>query len=78
MLALLAITENYGSLHKMNFAVKAESFSNTFFMPKPTSSDDDEEKPSVINRSNLNNGSISNKRKSIRRNNNGSVSRKMF
>ena len=37
MLALLAITENYGSLHKMNFAVKAESFSNTFFMPKPTS-----------------------------------------
>jgi replicative DNA helicase len=78
MLALLAITENYGSLHKMNFAVKAESFSNTFFMPKPTSNDDDEEKPSVINRSNLNNGSISNKRKSIRRSNNGSVSRKMF
>ena len=79
MLALLAITQNYGSLHKMNFAVKAESFSNTFFMPKPISSDDEDgEKSAVINRSNLNNGSISNKRKSIRRSNNGSVSRKMF
>jgi hypothetical protein len=31
MLALLAITENYNDLHKVKFATKTESFSNTFF-----------------------------------------------
>jgi hypothetical protein len=34
MLALLAITQNYGEFHKMNFAQNTHSFSNTFFMPK--------------------------------------------
>ena len=34
MLALLAITQNYGEFHKMNFAQNTQSFSNTFFMPK--------------------------------------------
>lgn len=38
MLALLAITENYNDLHKTKFATKTESFSNTFFMPKASSS----------------------------------------
>jgi replicative DNA helicase len=40
MLALLAITENYNDLHKVKFATKTESFSNTFFMPKASGSSD--------------------------------------
>jgi replicative DNA helicase len=44
MLALLAITQNYGDLHQSHYAVKAESFSNTFFMPSMvTSKDEDNE-----------------------------------
>jgi hypothetical protein len=80
MLALLAVTENYGSLHKMNFAVKAESFSNTFFMPKGKSSDeeDKDDLPGVISRNNLDetkkNLRPGLRRKSIKK----SVSRRMF
>ena len=44
MLALLAITENYGDLHKVKYTTKTESFSNTFFMPKASSSDDEDDK----------------------------------
>jgi hypothetical protein len=42
MLALLAITENYGEFGKSQVATNVESFSNTFFMPKnPTSDNED-------------------------------------
>jgi len=34
MLALLAITENYGEFGRSQVATNVESFSNTFFMPK--------------------------------------------
>jgi len=43
MLALLAITQNYGDLMKSNYATKTQSFSNTFYMPKPSTSEDDAE-----------------------------------
>jgi replicative DNA helicase len=41
MLALLAITQNYGELMRTNYTTKTQSFSNTFYMPKPSASDDD-------------------------------------
>jgi replicative DNA helicase len=47
MLALLAITQNYGEFHKMSFASKAESFSNTFFMPKMAEGDEEVNKNSA-------------------------------
>ena len=43
MLALLAITQNYGELMRSNYTTKTQSFSNTFYMPKPSSSEDDAE-----------------------------------
>ena len=78
ILALLAITENYGALHKMNFAVKAESFSSTFFMPK-SSSDDDDEDSGVIKRDNLSTKKVSNRRPGLKRQSiSRSISRKTF
>jgi hypothetical protein len=47
MLAILAITQNYGEFHKMSFASKAESFSNTFFMPKMAEADEEVDKNSA-------------------------------
>jgi len=43
MLALLAITQNYGELMRSNYTTKTQSFSNTFYIPKSTTSDDDME-----------------------------------
>ncbi len=45
MLALLAITQNYGEFSSGSYATNTESFSNHFFMPK---SSDDEDKSSTI------------------------------
>jgi len=45
MLALLAITQNYGELMRSNYTTKTQSFSNTFYMPKPSSSEDDAPEP---------------------------------
>lgn len=42
MLALLAITENYGEFGKGQTATNVESFSNTFFMPKNQGKKDDD------------------------------------
>ncbi len=79
ILALLAITENYGALHKMNFAAKAGTFSNTFFMPKKTEDEDGEEKPAVITRDTLKSTSATTGKTRIRRGNiSKSVTRKMF
>ena len=79
ILALLAVTENYGALHKMNFAAKAGTFSNTFFMPKKIDEDDGEEKSAVINRDTLKSTSASTGRRKIRRSTiSKSVTRKMF
>jgi hypothetical protein len=44
MLALLAITQNYGDFARTNYADKTQSFSNEFFMTKPGTKDDEEEK----------------------------------
>jgi replicative DNA helicase len=44
MLALLAITQNYGDFSKLKVAKNTESFSNTFFMPKSSSASDDTDK----------------------------------
>jgi hypothetical protein len=44
MLALLAITQNYGDFARTNYADKTQSFSNEFFMTKPSTKDDEEEK----------------------------------
>jgi hypothetical protein len=79
ILALLAITENYGALHKMNFAAKAGTFSNTFFMPKKAEDEDGEEKPAVITRDTLKSTSATTGKTRIRRGNiSKSVTRKMF
>ena len=43
MLALLAITQNYGELMRSNYTTKTQSFSNTFYMPKAVSSEEDSE-----------------------------------
>jgi replicative DNA helicase len=45
MLALLAITQNYGEFSKGNYAMNTETFSNDFYMPKVNTVQDDEEKP---------------------------------
>ena len=44
MLSLLAVTQNYGEFAKTNYADKTQSFSNEFFMTKPGTKDDEEEK----------------------------------
>ena len=44
MLALLAITQNYGDFSKLKVAKNTESFSNTFFMPKASNASDDGDK----------------------------------
>ena len=41
MLALLAITQNYGDLMKTNYTTKTQTFSNTFFMPEKSKNDDE-------------------------------------
>jgi len=76
ILSLLAVTENYGALHKMNFAARAESFSNTFFMPK--SSDEDDDSEGTITRSNLNQKKTNVKPGLRRKTISKSMSRKMF
>jgi replicative DNA helicase len=49
MLALLAITQNYGELSKVSYATNTESFSNSFFMPnKKTVTEDESESKMVI------------------------------
>lgn len=45
MLALLAITQNYGEFSKGNYAMNTESFSNDFYMPKVRTVEDEEQKP---------------------------------
>jgi replicative DNA helicase len=48
MLALLAITQNYGEFSQGNYATRTESFSNEFFMPKQNSSDSEDEKSKFV------------------------------
>jgi replicative DNA helicase len=48
MLALLAITQNYGEFSQGNYATRTESFSNEFFMPKQNNSDSEDEKPKFV------------------------------
>jgi len=49
MLALLAITQNYGEFAKTNYATNTESFSNHFFASQQSSADsDDQEKDKVL------------------------------
>ena len=80
MLALLAITQNYGALHKMNFATKSATFSNTFFMPKSSTDEDEKEDSGVISRNTLDKTTTStNNRNGFRKKRTGkSISRKMF
>lgn len=80
ILALLAVTENYGALHKMNFATKAGSFSNTFFMPTQVGEDGDEEQ-AKISRENVdktNNYAIGKSGFSKRSMSTKKISRRMF
>lgn len=49
MLALLAITQNYGEFSKANFATNTQTFSNTFFIPELNSQKEkDEDKPKAF------------------------------
>jgi replicative DNA helicase len=54
MLALLAITQNYGEFSKGNYAMNTETFSNDFYMPKVNTVQDNEEKPkyAIVGRNN--------------------------
>lgn len=48
MLALLAITQNYGDLMKTSFTTKTQTFSNTFFMPQQSTKEEDNKSESSI------------------------------
>lgn len=73
MLALLAITQNYGELSKVNYATNTETFSNNFYMPKKNTISDEETPILITGRaSSLKPGSFSRKKTSTR------ISRKMF
>ena len=48
MLALLAITQNYGEFSKGNYITTTESFSNEFFVPKKQDADEDKESKFMI------------------------------
>ena len=76
MLALLAITQNYGDFARTNYADKTQSFSNEFFMTKPGTKDDEEEK----NPSNFITGRVQalSTGMSRKKNSSGRISRKMF
>jgi replicative DNA helicase len=76
MLALLAITQNYGEFAKTNYADKTQSFSNEFFMTKPGTKDDEEEKSP----SNFITGRVQSLSTGMSRKKNSSsrISRKMF
>lgn len=45
MLALLAITQNYGEFSNSNYATNTESFSNDFYMPKVNTVTDEDKEP---------------------------------
>lgn len=47
LLALLAITQNYGIFSKGNYNTKTESFSNEFFLPNSSTNDNEENKINV-------------------------------
>jgi hypothetical protein len=44
MLALLAITQNYGEFFQVNYTTKTESFSNEFFIPNNNKSSNEDDK----------------------------------
>ena len=44
MLALLAVTQNYGEFFQTNYTTKTESFSNEFFIPSNNKSSDEDDK----------------------------------
>jgi len=48
MLALLAITQNYGDLMKASYTTKTQTFSNTFFMPQQSTKEEDNKSESSI------------------------------
>lgn len=76
MLALLAITQNYGEFSKASYAYHTETFSNDFFMPKAgTKDDEDEKKPSSFITGRVQ--ALSTNR-NTKRNSSSKISRKMF
>jgi hypothetical protein len=76
ILALLAITQNYGELNRFSYATKTESFSNEFFITKSSTSNDSEIVPS--------NNAITGRvqaltgRNGFTRNSSSKISRRMF
>ena len=48
MLALLAITQNYGEFSQGNYVTTTESFSNEFFMTQKNNQDPEDEKPKFM------------------------------
>jgi hypothetical protein len=76
MLALLAITQNYGEFSKTSYAYHTETFSNDFFMPKPGTKDDEDEKKS----SNFITGRVQalSANRNSKRTSSNKISRKMF
>lgn len=76
ILALLAITQNYGELNKISYAVKTESFSNDFFITKSSTSNDNE----VVSSSNAITGRVQALagKKGFTRNSSSKISRRMF
>lgn len=77
MLALLAITQNYGEFSKIKAATNTTSFSNTFFIPKSNPNiDEDDKESSSLYISNNRAGKVSSS--GFGRKSGNKISRKMF
>jgi len=75
MLALLAITQNYGELMKSNYTTKTQTFSNTFFMPKPSKDEDEKVESKYVT---TGRADIFKAAKFSRKNRSNSIKRKIF
>ena len=73
MLALLAITQNYGEFSKLNSVTKVETFSNDFFIPKNNKEDEESSKSYLSGRV-----AAMSSRRSSKKSSTNSINRRMF
>lgn len=73
MLALLAITQNYGEFSKLNSVTKVETFSNDFFIPKNNKEDDQSSKSYLSGRV-----AAMSSRRSSKKSSTNTINRRMF
>jgi replicative DNA helicase len=73
MLALLAITQNYGEFAKISSVTKVETFSNDFFIPKNSKEDEESSKSYLSGRV-----AAMSSRRSAKKSSTNSINRRMF